>query len=121
MKIYIVFWWLAKVDRKNSKIITKDIIKIWMDNFFDYDPNTWEMEITARRIIAWVSNTDITLEDSDKIYKKKFFLSLVKQSNFLLRNLKNLFYSPAKIICCASIILSGIIFKENDLNYKTWN
>ena len=113
------FLWLAKVDRKNSKIITKDIIKIWMDNFFDYDPNAWEMEITARRIIAWVSNTDITLEDSDKIYKKIFFLSLVKQSNFLLRNLKNLFYSPAKIICCASIILSGIIFKENDFNYKT--
>ena len=113
------FLWLAKVDRKNSKIITKDIIKIWMDNFFDYDPNAWEMEITARRIIAWVSNTDITLEDSDKIYKKNFFLSLVKQSNFLLRNLKNLFYSPAKIICCASIILSGIIFKENDFNYKT--
>ena len=41
------------------------------------------MEITAKRIIAWSSNTDITLENSDKKYKKKIFLSLVKQSNFL--------------------------------------
>ena len=46
------FLWLTKVDRKNSKIITKNIIKSWMRNFFNYDPNTWQMEITAKRIIA---------------------------------------------------------------------
>ena len=112
------FLWLSKLDRKNSKVITKDIIKSWINNFFNYDPETWEVEITARRIIAWVSNTDITLENSDKIYKEKFFLSLIKQSNFLLKNLKKLFYNPSKIICCSAIILSGLIFKENELNYK---
>jgi len=112
------FLWLTKLDRKNSKIITKDIIASWINTFLNYDPNTWEMEITAKRIIAWSSNTDITLENSDKIYKEKFFLSLIKQSNFLLKNLKNLFYSPSKIICCAAIILSGMMFKEHDPSYK---
>ena len=112
------FLWLTGLDRKNSKIITKDIINSWINIFFNYDPNTWEMEIVARRIIAWSSNMDLTLENSDKVYKEKFFLSLIKQSNFLLKNLKNLFYEPSKIICCAAIILSGIIFKENDLNFK---
>ena len=112
------FLWLTKLDRKNSKNITKDIIKSWINNFFDYNPDTWEMEITARRIIAWSSNTDITLEDSDSIYKNKFFLSLIKQSNFLSKNLNGLFYEPSKIICCAAVILSGMIFEKNDLNYK---
>ena len=112
------FLWLARLDRKNSKSITKDIIKSWINIFFNYDPNTWEMEITAKRIIAWASNTDITLENSDKTYKENFFLCLVKQSNFLSKNLKNLFYEPSKIVCCAAIILSGIMFKENDINYK---
>ena len=112
------FFWLTKLDRKNSKINTKNIISSWINNFFNYDPNTWKMEIVAKRIIAWTSNTDITLEDSDKTYKEKFFLSLIKQSNFLLKNLKNLFYDSNKIICCAAIILSGLIFKENDSNYK---
>ena len=112
------FLWLTRLDRKNSKILTKKIIKSWINIFFNYDPNVWEMEITAKRIIAWSSNTDITLENSDKIYKENFFLSLIKQSNFLSKNLKNLFYSPSKIICCAAIILSGVIFKENDQNYK---
>ena len=39
-------------------------------------------------------------------------------SNFLSKNLNNLFYEPSKIVCCAAIILSGMMFKENDLNYK---
>jgi uncharacterized heparinase superfamily protein len=113
------FLWLTKLDRKNSKIITKNIIKSWIENFYNYNPNAWEMEITAKRIIAWLSNTDITLENADKVYKEKFFLSIIKQSNFLLKNLNNLFYPPGRIICCSAIILSGIVFKENNINYKS--
>ena len=112
------FLWLAKLDRKNSKNLTKGIIKNWIDSFFNYNSNVWEMETTAKRIIAWSSNTDITLENSDKIYKEKFFLSLVKQSNFLSKNLNILTHQPSKIICCAAIILSGLIFEENETNYK---
>ena len=112
------FLWLTKLDRKNSKIITKNIIKSWIENFFNYDPNTWEMQITAKRIIAWLSNTDITLEGADKIYKENFFLSIIKQSNFLLKNLHDLLYPPSKIICCSAIILSGMIFKENNISHK---
>ena len=112
------FLWLAKLDRKNNKIITQNIIKSWINKFYNYDINTWKMEITAKRIIAWSSNTDLTLDDSEKIYKKKFLLCLLKQSNFLIKNLNNKFYNPSKIICCAAIILSGMIFKENDSSYK---
>ena len=81
------FLWLTKLDRKHSKIVAKDIISSWINSFFDYNSNTWEMEITGKRIIAWASNTDIILQDSTKKYKEKFFLSLIKQSNFLLKNL----------------------------------
>ena len=75
-------------------------------------------KITSNRIIAWASNTDIILQDSDKIYKDKVFLSLIKQTNFLVKNLSNVAIGPSKIICCSAIILSGIIFKENDVYYK---
>ena len=112
------FLWLAKLDRKNSKIVTKNIITSWIEKFFNFNPYTWEMEIVANRIIAWSSNMDITLENSEKDYKKKFFLSLIKQSNFLLKNLNGLSYEPTKIICCAAIILSGMMFRESDDSYK---
>jgi len=112
------FLWLSKLDRKNSKAATKDIINSWIDNFSNYSPKVWEMNIIARRIISWVSNTDITLNDSDKIYKKKFFISLVKQGNFILKNLKNISYNPDKITCCSAIILYGIVL-ENNFSFKT--
>ena len=113
------FLWLSRLDRKNNKNVTKNIIKSWINFFFNYHPDTWGMEVTAKRIISWSSNMDITLENSDKEYKKKFFLSLIKQSNFLLKNLNNLSDDTTKIVCCCSIILSGMIFEENHLNYKT--
>ena len=56
------------------------------------------MDIIAKRIIAWASNTDITLENSDKEYRDRFFLSIIKQSNFLSKNLNSLFHGSNKII-----------------------
>jgi len=112
------FFWLTKLDRKNDKKNVQSIIKSWINNFFNYDANTWQIEITSKRIISWASNFDITLEDSDKTYREKFFISIIKQSNFLLKNLNTLPYDSTKIICCSAIILSGIIFKENNLNFK---
>ena len=112
------FLWLTRLDRKNNKKITKEIINNWINKFFNYEPATWDMEITAKRIIAWCSNTDITLENSQKNYKEKFFLSLIKQSNFLTKNLNNLFNETSKIICCSAIILSGMVFKENEAHFK---
>ena len=44
------FLWLTKIDRKNSKIVTKDIIKSWIYNFFNYDPLTWKMDVTAKKL-----------------------------------------------------------------------
>ena len=112
------FLWLTKLDRKHSKIFAKNIVNSWINNFSNYDPDTWKMETTAKRIIAWTSNFDIVLQDSDKEYKEKFLLSLIKQSNFLLKNIKSVPHESNKIICCAATILSGIIFNENDTNYK---
>ncbi len=37
------FLWLAKLDRKNTKSITKKIINSWIDNFFNYIPDVWKM------------------------------------------------------------------------------
>jgi len=112
------FLWLAKLDRKNTKNTTKKIISSWIDNFSNYNPDVWQMEIIAKRIIAWSSNTDLTLEDSNQVYKEKFFLISIKQLNFLIKNFNNLSNEPNKIICCAAIILSGMMFGEEYINYK---
>ena len=37
------FLWLSQLDRKNSKVITKNIIKSWIKNYFNFNQQTWEM------------------------------------------------------------------------------
>ena len=37
-------------------------------NNYNYEIKSWDMIITAKRIIAWASNTDIALYKSDSIY-----------------------------------------------------
>ena len=91
------FFWLTKLDRKNTRTVTQELITSWIKLFSNYHPSVWEMEITAKRIISWSSNTDITLENANKEYKKIFFSSLIKQSNFLAKNLKNYFTIQVKL------------------------
>ena len=112
------FLWLVKIDRKESRSATQSILSGWINKYFNYNSKTWEINILAKRIIAWSSNADITLYKSDNNYKKKFFSSLIKQSNFLIKNIHNLPVDANKIICFAAIILSGLIFKESDSNFN---
>ena len=112
------FLWLTKIDRKESRDSAQTIISGWIDKYYKYEINSWNKETIAKRIIAWVSNSDITLHKSEHAYKKKFFSSLIKQSNFLVKNIKSLPLNSSRIICYAAIILSGLIFKESSLNFK---
>ena len=112
------FLWLNKIDRKDKKNTVQLILNSWIDKYYNYDNKSWEMTILAKRIIAWSSNSDITLYNSDNEYKKKFFLSVIKQSNFLFKNVNNLHADSNKIVCLSAIILSGLIFKENNLNFE---
>jgi len=112
------FLWLTKMDRKNGKIITQSIIDSWIQKYFNFEFKSWNILITSKRIIAWLSNTDIILDKTDDIYKNKIFLSLVKQTNFLSKNINNLPFNSSRIICSSSIILFGLVFKEDNLNLK---
>ena len=112
------FLWLTKIDKKNISKVVQSIIINWINKYYDYDPRSWNVNTTSKRIIAWSSNLDITLNEANEEYRNKFFLSIVKQSNFLLKNIKNLPLDSSRIACCSAIILSGLIFKENFLNLK---
>ena len=113
------FLWLTNIDRKDGRIATQSIINSWINKYYNYDIKSWEISVTAKRIMAWSSNTDITLYKSDNIYKKKFFLSLLKQSNHLYKNKNNLPSDSSKIICLSAIILSGLIFEEISSNFES--
>ena len=110
------FFWFFSLDLKSSKKTTQSIINNWINKNNFYNPNSWDFDITSKRIISWLSNHQLTYEDCDEDFKKKFNQSIQKQTNHRLNEIKNLTEVENKIIGCAAVILTGLAYK-NDNDY----
>ena len=110
------FFWFFSLDLKSSKKTTQSVIFNWINNNQNFNKNSWEFNITAKRIIAWLSNHQLTYEDSDEKYRLLFNHMVQKQTNHLLNDIKNLKEDEEKLVGCAAIILAGLAYK-NEKNY----
>ena len=106
------FFWFFSLDLKSSKRITQTFINNWINKNPHYNKKIWDFDITSKRIISWLSNHQLTYEDCEDEFKKKFNQSIQKQTNHLLYEIKNLSEVENKIVGCAAIILVGLSYKE---------
>ena len=106
------FFWFFSLDLKSSKKTTQTVIKIWISNNSKYQKKSWEFDLTAKRIISWLSNHQLTYEDSDQEYRSTFDHMIQKQTNHLLNEIKNPKEVENKMIGCAAIILAGLAYKN---------
>ena len=112
------FFWLNLINRKNNGAVIQKIISIWIDNNTKYNKNNWHNSIISKRILAWILNANIILNNADVSFRKKFFNSIITQVNHLKNNLNYENSSPKKIEIISAIILSGLVFKEYNKNFE---
>ncbi|MDA9604581.1 heparinase II/III-family protein [Candidatus Pelagibacter sp.] len=112
------FFWLFSLDLKSSKKDTQNIILQWIEKNNRYNTKNWEVDILAKRIIAWISNSKLTYEDGDVEYKKKFNSVIKKQINHLINEIEKSEWVDDKMIGCAAIILVGLSY-QNKEHYLT--
>ena len=116
------FFWFFSLDLKSSKETTQSVITNWIKDNDKYNKDSWEFDITSKRIISWLSNHQLTYEDSNKEYRLKFDHMIQKQANHLLNEIKSSNSLENKLIGCTAIILTGLTYKnkkvylENGLN-----
>ena len=82
------FLWLNLIDRKNDGKIIQRIIDLWMLKHFKYKKDIWETSVLSKRIISWILNVDIILNNSSFNFKKNFLDSIIFQANHLKKNIK---------------------------------
>ncbi len=112
------FFWLFSIDLKSSKKITQSIILNWIEVNEKYNYKNWEIDTLSKRIISWISNSQLTYDESDELYKKKINNSIKKQINHLVNEINRSRWVNDKMIGCAAIILSGLSYKDRKyLNY----
>jgi len=113
------FFWLNLINRKNDGLIIQQIISIWMKNNIKYNKKNWDNLNISKRILAWILNADIILNNADKNFKQIFFNSIVVQVNHLKKNLNFESDPVKKIEIISTVILSGLVFKEYNSNFET--
>ena len=106
------FFWFFSLDLKSSKEISQTVIKKWIYDNIKFHKKSWEFDLTAKRIISWLSNHQLTYEDSDKEYRSIFNHMIQKQTNHLLNEIKNSKEVEDKMIGCAAIILTGLAYNN---------
>ena len=113
------FYWFFSIDLKSSKKNTQKIVYEWIKKNFKYNSRSWEFDLTSKRIIAWLSNHNLTIENSEKEYLNLFNKIIQKQTNHLINEVNHSKKFDDKIIGCAAIILVGICYKD-EKNYLTY-
>jgi uncharacterized heparinase superfamily protein len=108
------FFWLFSLDLRSSKKDTQNVISQWIDKNHQYNSKSWEIDIVAKRIIAWTSNSRLTYEDSSADYKNKFNSVIKKQINHLINEIERSEWVDDKMIGCAAIILTGLSYQDKD-------
>ena len=105
------FFWFFSLDLKSSKKSAQEVISNWIDRNNRFKKESWEFDITAKRIISWLSNHQLSYKDSNKEYRFRFDYMIQKQTNHLINEIKGSNNYKNKIIGCSAIILTGLSYK----------
>ena len=112
------FFWLNLINRKNNGLVIQKIISLWIKKNNKYNKKNWQNSDISKRILAWILNADIILNNADVHFKRNFFNSIITQVNHLKNNLNYENNPIKKIEIISAIILSGLIFKEYNQNFE---
>ena len=113
------FQWLNLIDRKIDVINIQKIIYLWIIKYSNFRREIWETSTLSSRVISWVLNIDIIINNGTFDFKRKVFQSIISQCNHLRNNYRFEKDPLKKIKTLSALILSGIIFKEYEDNLKT--
>ena len=106
------FNWFFSIDLKSSKKISQSVITNWINDNYRYNIKSWDFDLTAKRIIAWLSCHNLTYDESNEDYRNNFNKLILKQTNHLINEVKRSKIIEDKLIGCASIILVGLCYHD---------
>ena len=113
------FYWFFSLDLRSSKETVQTIIDNWISHNNKYNFKSWDFDLTAKRIIAWLSCHNLCYDQSSKDYKNNFNKIIQKQTNHLINEINNSELIDDKLIGCASIILVGLCY-QNEKKYLSF-
>jgi uncharacterized heparinase superfamily protein len=82
------FGWLRHLrasDATVSRERARGLVDEWIRLSGRHDAVAWEPDVAARRLLAWLSQTPLVLEQCDYAFYRRFMRSLTRQTRYLRR------------------------------------
>ena len=86
------FGWLRHLRAAESAITrahARALVGEWITQQGTWHPLAWRSETTARRIIAWLTQASLILDDADEAFYRKFLRNLARQVRYLRLTARN--------------------------------
>src|SRR6185312_2344903 len=83
------FGWLRHLRAADSPITRandRSLVDDWIALQGAWNSTGWRIDILSRRILCWLSQTPLVLEDADARFYRRFIRSLMRQVRYLRRN-----------------------------------
>ena len=112
------FLWLNLIDRKIDRKNIQKIIYLWMLKYSSFKKGVWETSTLSSRLISWILNIDIIIDNGTFDFKNNFFQNIVTQCNHLKKNIKFEKDLIKKVETIVALSMSGIVFKEYEENFR---
>ena len=106
------------INRKTDEKNIQKIIYLWIIKYSGFKRKIWETSTLSSRLISWMLNIDIIINNGSFDFKKIFFQNIILQCNHLKKNLKFEKDPVKKLEVLTTLIISGIIFKEYEDNFR---
>ena len=85
---YHNFLWLNLIDRKEDGRNIQKIIYIWKLKYSSFRKRVWETSTLSSRVISWMLNIDMIINNATFEFKKNFFQNIIIQCNHLKKNIR---------------------------------
>src|SRR5436190_5654497 len=109
------FGWLRHLRAAESSIAranARALVDEWINVSGSGDPIAWRADVLARRIISWLSQAPLVLDDSDGKFYRRFMRSLARQVRHLRHSIGELRDGVPRLqraiaLCYASLCMTG--------------
>ena len=111
---YHNYLWLSTINRKTDEKHVQKIIYLWIIKYSNFKRKIWDTSTLSSRVISWMLNVDIIINNGTFEFKKIFFQNIIRQCNHIKKNFKFEKNPIKKLEVLTALILSCIVFKENE-------
>jgi uncharacterized heparinase superfamily protein len=116
------FGWLRHLRAAESGITranARALVDEWITHKSNSDAVAWRPEVVARRIISWLTQATLVLDDSDVRFYRRFLRSLTRQVRHLRHTVSEALDGVPRLLCMTALTYAALCMERQAGHIRT--